>query len=242
MRDGSTVSVPSGAASSQEKDGKTVCTVGSFFDGLIDRATWPPSALTALPRRGNARHGVGCIQQTAAGEKDVLLPAASSCLHGAAHYAARYTSNSSTNATTQQRPRPGAGSHPATPRPRPPRAPPPRHRRIRCLQDCRERHDRERHVGNVVQERPQKAVLYRLPDEREREDARAQCHRGHDGEVRHDVRPHRGSPRNRPACPAPGSPPRGRRPCPSRPRTPAHRHGRPPGRAPPPARRAPPSG
>lgn len=38
MRDGSTVSVPSGAASSQERDGKTVCTVGSFFDGLIDPA------------------------------------------------------------------------------------------------------------------------------------------------------------------------------------------------------------
>jgi hypothetical protein len=36
MRDGTTMTVPSGAASSSEKDGKTVVSMGSFFDSVID--------------------------------------------------------------------------------------------------------------------------------------------------------------------------------------------------------------
>lgn len=36
MRDGTTMTVPSGAASSSEKDGKTVVSMGSFFDGVVD--------------------------------------------------------------------------------------------------------------------------------------------------------------------------------------------------------------
>ena len=36
MRDGATMTVPSGAASSSEKDGKTVVSTGSFFDGMVD--------------------------------------------------------------------------------------------------------------------------------------------------------------------------------------------------------------
>lgn len=36
MRDGTTMTVPSGAASSSEKDGKTVVSMGSFFDGMVD--------------------------------------------------------------------------------------------------------------------------------------------------------------------------------------------------------------
>jgi hypothetical protein len=36
MRDGTTMTVPSGAASSSEKDGKTVVSMGSFFDDVID--------------------------------------------------------------------------------------------------------------------------------------------------------------------------------------------------------------
>ncbi len=36
MRDGTTMTVPSGAASSSEKDGKTVVSMGSFFNSVID--------------------------------------------------------------------------------------------------------------------------------------------------------------------------------------------------------------
>ena len=36
MRDGTTMTVPSGAASSSEKDGKTVVSMGSFFDDVVD--------------------------------------------------------------------------------------------------------------------------------------------------------------------------------------------------------------